>query len=127
MAGRGVETAEKENKMMLEVLNVEMPRQGAIRWKGIHVKKRREKKGLTNRRAKKVRRKGGGGAILSPNIRYSAILFTDKRTWKNLFRLNMYVKRGMSGLYKVQSEGNITIDLLHLSIFYAVVYTKGML
>jgi hypothetical protein len=73
----------RKNKIMLEVLNVEMPWQRAIRWKGMHVKKEQEiKKELTNRRAKKCQKKRWRGwrFFLSSNIRHSAILFTDKRT-----------------------------------------------
>lgn len=65
---KGLKRKERKNKMMLEVLNVEMPWQGAIRWKGMHVKKKRtERKRIDKQKSakKSEERAGGGGDSIS--------------------------------------------------------------
>jgi hypothetical protein len=62
-----------------------------------------------------------------PNISYPAILLTDKRTRKYCIE-TQYIQRSkrIDAVHDGQSQGNLTIDLWHLSIFYAVTNTKAM-
>jgi len=54
-----------------------------------------------------------------PNISYPVILFTDKRAQKNCTETE-YIQRTkiIDAVHDGQSQGNLTIDLWHLSIIY---------
>ena len=116
----GYEVERKKNKIMLQVLNVEILWQSAIRWKGMHVGKRTEveEKNWQTETRKRKRQKSERGRVKRfsplPNISYSAILFTDKRTRKNCIETGYVQRRKMRRLYTRRSHNRFIafIDFL---------------
>jgi hypothetical protein len=86
---KGIWSRRKKNKIILEVLNVEILWQRAIRWKGMHTgkKKRNGRKnwqtGERKRKPQKTKRGGVERFFPLPNISNPPFLCTDKRTRKN--------------------------------------------